>query len=205
MKKFGLAPKVKKRRRPRKREDEGSLQAKYLNLVKYSCPIRPNVVWVTDFTYILYQGRFWYLATVMDVYTRKILAWQVSSNRSKELVTNTLKEALLNTNKVPLTVHSDQGSEYLSYLFTRFLESLDIKVSMSQKASPWENGFQESFYSRFKSEMDDFNQYSIIGELIEAIHFQINYYNKRRLHTSLDTSPVKFHQQYLKKHRRITL
>ena len=205
MKKFGLTPRVKKRRQSRKSEDEGMLQSKYLNLVKHFCPIRPNVVWVTDFTYILYQGRFWYLATVMDIYTRKILAWQISGNRSKELVTNTLKEALLDTEKLPLFVHSDQGSEYLSYMFTKFLESLGVQVSMSKKASPWENGFQESFYSRFKSEMNDFNQYSTIGELIEAIHYWMNYYNKRRIHTSLNASPVKFHQQYLQKHRRISL
>ncbi len=67
---------------------------------------------------------------------------------------------------------------------------------MSTKGHPWENGFQESFYYQFKLDLGLPDQYEIWGELIEAIHLQINYYNKHRIHTSLKTSPIKFREQY---------
>lgn len=70
---------------------------------------------------------------------------------------------------------------------------------MSAKGHPWENGFQEVFYSQFKVDLGHPDQYPDWGELIEAIHLQINYYNKDRIHTSLKTSPIKFKEQYLLK------
>jgi len=67
---------------------------------------------------------------------------------------------------------------------------------MSKKGHHWENGFQEAFYSGFKVDLGWPDQYETWGELIEAIHLQINYYNRSRIHTALKTSPIKFREQY---------
>lgn len=197
MKKFGLKPIRRRAAKPRKKADEDKLPTKYENLIKGFCPIRPDIVWVSDFTYIKYQGRFIYLATIMDLYTREIIGWNISRFHNQELVLGALQDALnRNQNIPPVYFHSDQGSEYDSEAFTNFLTSLKTQISMSQKASPWENGFQESFYSEFKMDLGDPNRFEDLGELIEAIHQTIYYYNNHRIHTKLKMSPIEFKAKF---------
>lgn len=78
--------------------------------------------------------------------------------------------ALEYTKSTPQIFHSDQGSEYRSFLIMNFLTNLGIQISMSKKGSPWENGGQESYYGKFKLELDNPNIYESIEELIEAVH-----------------------------------
>ena len=70
---------------------------------------------------------------------------------------------------------------------------------MSKKASPWENGYRESFYGKFKQELGTVNRFENRGEAIAAIHLQINYYNRERIHTSLTMPPLQFAQQFYEK------
>lgn len=98
----------------------------------------------------------------------------------------------LKTGAKPTYFHTDQGTEFMAKLCTNFLEENQIKVSVSDKASPWQNGYQESFFGRFKEEFGDFNRFSHIGELIEEIYSQINYYNNDRIHTALKMPPATF-------------
>jgi putative transposase len=197
MKKFNLKPIRRRINKARKKADEGKAATKFNNLIKGFCPIRPNVVWVSDFTYIKYQGRFIYLATIMDLYTREIIGWNISRFHNQELVLGALTDALKrNDNLSPLYFHSDQGSEYDSEGFTNFLENLKTQISMSKKASPWENGYQESFYSEFKMDLGDQNRFDDLAELIEAIHQTIYYYNNQRIHTKLKMSPVEFKAKF---------
>lgn len=197
MRKFGLKPYRRRINKLRKKADEGKTPTKYLNLIKEFCPIRPNMVWVSDFTYIKYQGRFIYLATIMDLYTREIIGWNISRFHNAELVLGALQDALDKTQVIPAYFHSDQGSEYDSTAFINLLINLKIQISMSKKASPWENGFQESFYSEFKMDLGDPNRFESLGELVEAIHQTIYYYNNLRIHTKLKMSPVDFKDKYL--------
>jgi len=67
---------------------------------------------------------------------------------------------------------------------------------MSRKGHPWENGHQESFYGKFKTEFGDFNRFPDLGELVEEIYHQIYYYNNQRIHTSLKMTPAKFRNNY---------
>jgi len=196
MNKFGLKPYKRRVKRPRKADDLVKIPAVYQNLIKSFCPIRPNVIWVADFTYIRFLGKFIYLATVMDLFTREILGWSISGSHDRFLVIGALRMALSITKVMPAYHHSDQGSEYDSYEYVKILEENQIVVSMSAKGHPWENGFQESFYSQFKLDLGSPDQFGSWGELVEAIHLQVNYYNKRRIHTSLKTSPIKFREQY---------
>ena len=96
----------------------------------------------------------------------------------------------------PSIIHSDQGSEYDSQDFVDLVLSRGVRFSMSQKGSPWENGYQESFYGKFKTEFGDFNRFEDIGELVEEIYHQIYYYNNQRIHTSLKMTPAKFRNNY---------
>jgi len=179
MKKYGLKP-YRSRYKPPKPEDENKPETIYPNLIKTFCPIRSNIVWASDFTYIKYKGRFIYLATIIDIYTREIVGWNISRFHNKYLVLGALKDALQKTNSLPIYLHSDQGSEYDSEDYTKYAENIGIQISMSKKSSPWENGFQESYYSNFKVDLKDPESFDTLGELIEAINQTIFYYNTER-------------------------
>lgn len=198
MKKFNLKPFRRRSRKPYKKDDLGKPPTKYPNLIKNFCPIRPNVVWVSDFTFIEFQGRFIYLATVMDLFTREIIGWNISRFHNKELVIGALLNALAQAKGPPVYTHSDQGSEYEAGDYTTLCETNGIQVSMSKKASPGENAFQESFYSTFKLDLGSTDQFESLGELVEALHLQIHKYNNQRIHTALKMSPKQFREQYMK-------
>jgi len=74
-----------------------------------------------------------------------------------------------------------------------------MNISVSDKASPWQNGYQESFFGRFKEEFGDINRFETTGEMIEAIYQYIHYYNTKRIHTSLKMPPAVYAKQFLKK------
>ena len=78
-------------------------------------------------------------------------------------------------------------------------------ISMSDKASPWQNGFQESFYSQFKVDLGKPDRFELVGELVEAIHLTINDYNTSRIHTSLKTTPETYRTAYFQKSSRIAV
>lgn len=194
MRKYHLKP-YKRLARWRKRRDERRPPEKFVNLIKGSWPIRPGIIYTSDFTYLRYQDKFLYLATMMDLYTREIVGWDVSLKHTTELVGNALMDAVTSQGCIPKIIHSDQGSEYASQRYIKLAQSLGIQISMSKKSSPWENGYQESFFNNFKTDLGlEFDRFNTIGHFIEAIHQTINYYNQRRIHTSLKTSPVKFRQ-----------
>lgn len=194
MKKFGIKP-YRRRKTPRKTEDEGKAEAPFLNLIETFCPIQPNVVWVGDFTWIEFHGVFYYLATVMDLFTREIIGWSFSNHHSTSLVIEAFDDAEKKTGNKPVYFHCDQGSEYDSAQYIDLLKMQRIIVSMSRKSHPWENRFQESFYSHFKLELGDPERFETLGELVESIAHAIYYYNHDRIHTSLKMSPVQFKEK----------
>lgn len=164
----------------------------YQNEIKDLCPIVPGVVYVCDFTHIEYYRKSLYLATLMDLYTREVVGWEVSSRHTKELVMRALLDAAVSRG-LPRIIHSDQGAEYCSKDYLQALLSAGITISMSKKSSPWENGYQESFYGNFKTDLGlEFERFGSVGELIEAIHHTMNYYNNERIHTTLRMPPAQF-------------
>ena len=199
MKKFNVKPR-RMRRFPRKKADEGRPSSKHINLIEDFCPIVPDLVWVADFTYIKYRHYFIYLATIIDVYTREVVGWNISRLHNQELVLGALEHALTNPyHQLPVYLHSDQGSEYDSQAYIQLAESLGLKISMSRKSSPWENSHQESFYSHYKVDLADPNRFEDLGQLIEGIHSTINYHNNRRIHGKLKMPPAEFRKQYHQK------
>lgn len=194
MKKFGMKPRIRRARRPFKPDDVGRIEGNKENISLRLCPLKPNTVWAGDFTYFWFLGRFWYLATVIDVFTREIVGWHAANHHTAALITEAFKDAVKRTGKTPIWFHSDQGSEYVSGGYRLLLTGYGVIPSQSRKSSPWQNGFQESFYANFKLELQNIARFNSIGELIEAIHQQITYYNHRRIHTGLRMPPIIFRQ-----------
>lgn len=198
MKLFNIKP-YKRKARWTKKKDYGKPDSGYSNLIKGSCPLKPSIVFAGDFTRLIWSEKIIYLATFIDLYTREIVGWSVSTKHTTELVIEAFLDAIRTVGK-PLIVHTDQGSEYNSKEYLKFMEGLGVKVSMSAKASPWENAYQESFYDNFKTDLGlEFERFETIGEFVEAIHQTINYYNNRRIHTKLKMPPVKFKLKFLTK------
>jgi len=196
MKLYHIKPLKMRQRKPYKKGDMGKKPSGYCNYLKRMCPIRTGVFWASDFTYFWYGDRFYYLATIIDVFSREIVGIAFSPFHNAELVMEALKDAL-SRHSAPLFIHSDQGSEYNSEAYITLAENNGIKISMSAKGKPWENGFQESFYSQFKLELGSLKHFANTGEILEAIYHQIYYYNYKRIHTALKMPPAKYATQQL--------
>ena len=189
---YGLHPAIRRKPRYHKPDDSGNKPTQIPNILKKLCPIRANVVWAGDFTYLWFMDSFWYVATVIDVHTREIVGWHIANHHTTALITEAFLDAVRRTRKTPQYFHSDQGSEYVSGNYELLLIQHNVLPSHSKKASPWHNSYQESFYSNFKLELGNINRFHEVGELIEAIHRQITYYNNKRIHTALNMTPYEF-------------
>jgi putative transposase len=162
----------------------------YRNLLKEHPPItQPHQVWCSDLSRVDYRGTIWYLATIEDLATRQIIAAKIGKRHDSQLVLTTLNRAFA-TGRTPTIFHSDQGTELMAQRCTDYLEHRDVQISVSDVASPWQNGYVESFYGRFKHELGNLNRFESAGEMIEAIYRHIHYYNHSRIHTALKMPPA---------------
>jgi len=192
---FGLKPYRRRGRKFRKTKD---LSPVYANLLQQApLPERPEAIWASDFTPIPFHGRFVYLATIVDLFNRKIVGWNLLTTHNAQLTLTALINAVEKYGR-PKILHSDQGSEYKSKTYTKFARDLGIHLSMSHKGSPWENGFQEAFFSQFKVDLGDPNRFRTLGELAAAVYLQIHYYNNLRIHTKLKMPPAMFAERHQK-------
>jgi len=202
MKLFSLKPPKRRAKKPNKPEDLGKEEVKLPNLLwdkehkQFIQITKPNQTWAQDFTYLWLTNRFWYVATVIDVFTKEILGFAISDTHDTDLVLAALKHALKLTSRKPDILHSDQGSEYTSQSYQEFVKELRIQLSYSRKSSPWQNGFQESYYSNFKLDLGQINRFTDAGELAEGVYQTIHAYNHKRIHTSIKMTPKQFYQQY---------
>ena len=185
---FGIKP---YRRRGRKWKKVKKTKVRYPNLLLTNYPLYENHIWATDFTYIPFQGRFVYVATVIDLYTRKVVGLSVYTTHAVQLVLSAYLSAL-HSNPRPMIFHSDNGSEYNSGVFVESLQTIGVQVSRAAPGCPWENGYQESFYSQFKVDLGDPSRFKTLGELVLAVYQTIYAYNNTRIHSALKTSPVQF-------------
>jgi putative transposase len=171
---------------------------KYTNLIRDLVITHENHVWVTDTSELTFHEHKWYIVTVIDVCTRQVQGVAVGKHHDSQLVFSAIQMAIKVTNATPEIFHSDQGTEFMAELCTRFMEGLGVKISVSDKASPWQNGYQESFFGRFKEEFGDIDRFETVGEMLEAIYQYIHYYNTRRIHTALKMAPTVFAKKYRK-------
>jgi transposase InsO family protein len=162
-------------------------------------PECPNAVWCSDITYIWTTEGFTYLTSIMDLYSRKIIAWTLSDSMGVTCVIDTINKAKARRNtEQPLILHSDRGSQYVSNEYRK--ATANIQRSYSKKAFPWDNACIESFHSLIKREwlnrfkIGNYNQaYRLVFEYIEA------FYNTKRIHSHCDyISPNDFEKLYEK-------
>lgn len=189
MRLFGIKPYRRRGKKWRKPQGLGKIYPNLLQDMEF--PTVANKVWVSDFTEIPFRGRKVYLATNEDLFDRQVKGWSLLTSHPSLLPLLALMTGVEKHGR-PEILHSDQGSEYKAYVYTGLAEGLGIKPSMSHKGSPWENGYQESFYSQFKVDLADANRYKTVEELAVAIWHQIYYYNNLRIHTKLKMPPAKF-------------
>ena len=192
MRKFDIKPR-RGRKRPWKRGENGDFEASP-NLLVSLFPLYRNHLWVTDFTYLKWRNRWIYVCTVIDLFSREVVGISIKTNHSALLVSEALLNALAG-NPAPAIVHSDQGSEYKSKLFRSILRDYKILQSMSKKGSPWQNGYQESFFGNWKVDIGDVNRFKTLGELTAELYGSIYNYNNIRIHTSLRMAPKQFARQ----------
>lgn len=188
---FGIKP---YRRRGLKYKKTKNIKVIYPNLLLTTYPSYEGHIWATDFTYIPFQGRFVYVATVIDLYTRKVVGLSVYTTHAVQLVIAALMSAL-HAHPRPLIFHSDNGSEYNSAVFTGALMAVGALISRSAPGCPWENGYQESFYNQFKVDLGDPARFNTLGELVLAVYQTIYAYNHTRIHSALKMSPIQFARQ----------
>ncbi len=166
---------------------------------------KPNRIWAADISYI-YTARGWlYLAVVMDLYSRKVVGWAYSDTPDTQLCIRALRVALESRQpKAKLLFHSDQGCQYSSIAFRKYLKSKRIVQSMSRRANCWDNAVVERFFRSLRTERIRKRIYSTHQAAQADISSYISeFYNRRRLHSTLGyTSPdilKNFMQMHLKK------
>ena len=147
--------------------------------------------WVQDFTHIWFEGAWCYLAVVMNLKTREVVGWRIGTNHSSDLTYVALLDAL-SKRPAPAILHSDQGSEYLSHRHQLLCERMEIRLSVSSKSSPWQNGFMERWFGIFKQELPSTKGLQGLAQLHESIAMQIHYYNTKRIHLALKMSPAAY-------------
>jgi putative transposase len=156
----------------------------------------PNRLWVADITYTPTWAGFLYLAVVLDVFSRRIVGWAMETYLRTELVLKALNMALGQRRPAAVIHHSDQGSQYASGDYTDLLKAQGCQISMSHKASPWENAGCESWMKTLKAEEVYRQEYRDLGE-VRALMAQFidAVYNQKRLHSALGyRPPVEFEQ-----------
>lgn len=153
--------------------------------------------WVQDFTHLWFDRQWYYLAVVLDLKTRQVVGWRLGANHSSELTYSALLDALSKHSSQAI-LHSDQGSEYLSYKHELLCQKMEIVLSCSDRSSPWQNGFMERFFGNFKHELSSLKRFKDLAELHEAVALQIHYYNTKRIHTALKTTPADYAANLLK-------
>ena len=187
MQRFGIHP---YRRRGRKWLVKKRIPVIYANLLFTTVPSYPHHVWATDFTELKWKKKV-YVATVEDLYTRTIVGIAVALRKGAPLTLQALCGALLHHRR-PLIFHSDNGKEYTAKVFVGMLESVGALISRSHPGCPWENGYQESFYDKFKVDLGDPNRFSTLGELVAEVYRTIWEYNNTRIHSALKMPPAEF-------------
>lgn len=147
--------------------------------------------WVQDFTYLKFQSAWCYLAVVLDVQTRQIVGWRLGASHTSQLTYEAMLDALSKCSS-PAILHSDQGSEYLSYKHRDLCQRFEIQLSCSAPGSPWQNGFMERWFGGFKLELGQLARFEDLAKLHEGIALQVYYYNTKRIHTALKMSPAAY-------------
>jgi transposase InsO family protein len=155
----------------------------------------PNRVWAGDITYVWTAEGWLYLAVVLDLYSRRVIAWGMGSRLTQELATATLTMALARRRPAAgVLQHTDRGSQYAATAYRELLARHGLTASMSRQANCWDNAVVESFFHTFKTELVYHRRYTTRAEATQDIFEWIEVFYKRvRRHSTLGyRSPAEF-------------
>lgn len=150
---------------------------------------KPDEKWVSDITYIHTKKHGWcYLSSIIDLYSRKVIAHKFSKNMSSQLVLDTLKEAKFTRGlSQNLIFHTDLGTQYLSKEVRNWLSTHHIRNSFSKKGYPYDNSVIESFHAALKKEEVYLKHYDCFEEAkISLFRYIEGFYNQNRIHSTLN-------------------
>lgn len=145
---------------------------------------RVNEVWQIDITYVSLPTGTVYLCAIIDVYSRKVLTWNLSNTMETAFVLVALSWALL-THGIPEIINTDQGSQFTTSDWISIVETTGIRVSMDGKGRATDNIYIERWWNSFKHEHLYLRQYSTMRELRGGIAAYVEFYNRRRFHQAL--------------------
>ena len=148
----------------------------------------PNRKWVSDVTFIPTRAGALFLATVMDLYSRKIVGWSMVKSNTVELISGALNMAIEQRGAIRgVILHSDRGVQYTSAEYQRLMQQHGIVCSMSRKGNCWDNAAMESFYHSLKTEWVVFEDYRTRSEARSSLFNYIElFYNRKRRHSTLN-------------------
>ncbi len=201
MKEMGIESIQKKRFKPLGTDSNHDFGYSPNLLKELGKPEHCDQIWVADTTYLQIREGWCYLATVMDLFSRRIIGWSVSDRNDSKLVCDAFEAAVLTRGghlPAGLLHHSDRGSTYASYDYERLLASFGVRQSMSAKGNCYDNAAMESFYGRYKSS-------SVRGHVFDgeqeartnAFEYIEVFYNRFRKHASLGyQSPIQFEENF---------
>ena len=180
----------------RRQPDLKRFKAQGRNILReVAAPAGTDQVWVGDVTYLKLNGRWQYLATVMDYYSRRILGWSLSDTRTTALTESAMGYALRKRQPAPgLIFHTDRGIEYMGGKFQKLLRTHGIRHSVNRPGKCTDNARMESFFHSLKAELIRGSMFSCLKDLRQALSTYINkFYNGVRLHSGLGyVSPVEY-------------
>src|SRR5262245_50333268 len=167
----------------------------YPNLARHAVVTDLNQLWVADITYVRLQQEFVYLAAILDVYSRRVVGWELSRSLDSNVALQALNSALKRRRPPPgLIHHSDRGVQYACGEYVKRLEENSITISMSRPGNPYDNAWAESFMKTLKAEEVDGRPYRNFSEAESSLGtFIEDVYNQQRLHSALQyLSPIEF-------------
>lgn len=164
----------------------------------------PNLRWVGDITECFILDKKFYICAILDLFSRKVVAYKISNKQTTQLTTATLKAAYANRGYPEnLIFHSDQGCQYVSYAYQKLLHDLHITQSFSKPACPRNNSVMESFFSSLKKEEIYRIRYRSVKEFKESVQRYMEFYNSKRLHgTNAYKSPDEKERVYFESQKR---
>ena len=164
---------------------ENRIYSNHLN--REFSPTEPNQVWATDITYVPTGEGFVYLNPILDLFSRRVISYQVEDHMDQSLCLKALEKALAMRKPKGEWIHqSDRGSQYSSRAYIDKLKEAGAKISMSRKGNPYDNACVESFFGSFKKEFMYKTVYKTKEEAKRAIECYITFYNQKRIHSTLD-------------------
>ncbi len=148
-------------------------------------PKAPNTVWVCDFTYLRAGGRFFYLCVILDFFSRKVIAFKLSSKIDTQLAIDTVNMAVRERGcSEGIIFHTDRGSQFTASSFRQHLDSLGMIQSFSAKGHPYDNAVMECFFKYLKKEETNRRTYSSFEELkLSIFEYIVGFYNSYRPHS----------------------